>query len=154
MTVLIGGESLKMPSDEEILAAASDFRAALDAIERKHWQRVSLGNFPRGACGHCSELLARYLHERFGITPDYVSHNLESAEGRFDRGHAWLEWNGLLIDISGDQFGWPSVVVTRTPDEEYRRSELNLRHSWTPPRWWAHHCSGIWSAVRPLLHAG
>ena len=142
------------PSDQQIRAAASEFRAALDAIDRQHWQRIWISDFPRGACGHCSELLARYLNERLGITPDYVSRNLESGEGQFERGHAWLEWNGLLIDISGDQFGWPSVTVTRTPGQAYRRSRPNLRHPWKlDPQWWGQQCSGIWLAVQPILRS-
>ena len=140
------------PDDNQIRTAASHFRSALDAIDSRHWHQISINNFPRGACGHCSELLARYLQERLGVTPDYVCHNLESGDGKFECGHAWLEWNGLLIDISGDQFGWPPVTVTRTPDEAYRRSQAEVRHPWKLDQlWWARQCNAIWNAVQPLL---
>lgn len=136
------------PTDDDIRAAATEFRAALDAIDRSHWSRIHLGNFPRGACGHCSELLARYLRDRFGITPEYVSHNLDSGDGTYGHGHAWLEWNGLLIDISGDQFGLPAVTVTRTPGSAYTDSRLNSRHPWKlNSQWWAVQCSAIWNAA-------
>lgn len=141
-----------LPSDEAIEAAASEFRAALDAIDRAHWQQIHIGNFPRGACGHCAELLARHLHDRFGITPDYVSCNLESGDSNFERGHAWLEWNGLLIDISGDQFGWAQVIVTRTAGSGHAHSRLNTRHRWKlDPDWWGRQCGAIWQAAQEYL---
>lgn len=140
------------PDDMAIRAAAREFRAALDAIDRTHWQHIHIGNFPRGACGHCAELLARHLHKRFGITPDYVSGNLEGEDGRFECGHAWLEWNGLLIDISGDQFGWAPVIVTRTPGPDYTGSRLNTRHCWAlDPDWWGRQCGAVWHAAQSYL---
>src|SRR3546814_2907500 len=72
-----------------------------------------MDHFPRGACCHCSELLALFLLERFGITADYVCREFYSDSGDRETSHAWLEWNGLIIDISGDQFEWPAVIVTR-----------------------------------------
>ena len=140
------------PDDEQIRAAATNFRTALDTIDRLHWQRILINDFPRGACGHCSELLARHLQARFRITPDYVCRNLASGDGKFERGHTWLEWNGLLIDISGDQFGWPPVIVTRTPGQAYRQSRLQNRHAWKlDPEWWARHCSAVWHEAQPHL---
>ncbi len=142
----------KPPMDEAIYAAASEFRAALDAIDRVCWERVHIRNFPRGACGHCAELLARHLNDHFGIIPDYVSCNLDSGDGAFERGHAWLEWNGLLIDISGDQFGWSPVIVTRIPGDNHARSRLNTRHSWKlEPNWWGRQCSALWQAAQALM---
>lgn len=141
-----------LPTDAEIETAATDFRAALDAVDRSLWEDIQITNFPRGACGHCAELLARYLHDRFGIIPDYVSRNLDRGDGAFEHGHAWLEFNGLLIDISGDQFGWPAVVVARTPGLAYSRSQPNIRHPWRlDSRWWSDQCSAIWLAAQGHL---
>src|SRR3546814_10963094 len=58
-------------------------------------------------------LLALFLLERFGITADYVCREFYSDSDDRETSHAWLEWNGLIIDISGDQFEWPAVIVTR-----------------------------------------
>lgn len=140
------------PTDKAVLVAATEFRAALDAMDRKHWERFLLPNFPRGACGHCSEMLALYLTQKLGITPDYVSRNLIAADGSSDHGHAWLEWDGLLIDISGDQFGWEPVVVTRSFPVEYLRSKLESRHPWKlDPAFWGQHCSWLWREAKPFL---
>lgn len=142
----------ELPTDAEIEAAATRFRAALDAVDRTLWEHIHINNFPRGACGHCAELLARYLHERFGIVADYVSHNLGRGDGALEDGHAWLELNGLLIDISGDQFGWAPVIVTRTPGLAYSQGRLNIRYAWRlDPQWWSGQCSAIWHAAQAHL---
>lgn len=142
----------KSPSDAEIEAVATHFRAALDRIDRKLWAHIHINNFPRGACGHCAELSARHLHDRFGIVADYVSYNLNRGYGTLEDGHAWLEYNGLLIDISGDQFGWPAVIVTRTPGPVYSQGRLNIRYPWRlDPQWWSGQCSAIWHAAQAHL---
>jgi hypothetical protein len=142
----------EFPSDAEIEAAATQFRSALDGIDRALWEHIHINNFPRGACGHCAELLARYLHDRFGVIPDYVSHNLDRGDGALEDGHAWLELNGFLIDISGDQFGWPAVIVTRTPGPAHSKSRLNTRYPWhLDPQWWSGQCSAIWHAAQEHL---
>lgn len=139
------------PDDVTIKRAAADFRAALDAVDRKHWRAVFIDNFPRGACGHCSELLALFLLQRFGITADYVCREFYSDAGERETSHAWLEWNGLIIDISGDQFGWPAVNVTRDRSR-YDRGHDELRHPFKlDPAWWSQECSEIWRAAQPFL---
>ena len=142
----------RLPTDEEIYAAASEFRAALNAIDRAYWERIQIRNFPRGACGHCAELLARHLNDRFGIVADYVSCNLDSGDGALEHGHAWLEWSGLLIDISGDQFGWSPVIVTRSPGYEHAHSRLNTRHPWKlEADWWSRQCAALWQEAQLLM---
>src|SRR3546814_912895 len=102
------------PTDAEVEQAARDFRAAIDAAGPAPWALKHIV-YPRGACGHAAELLGRYLIERLGITADYVNQDAPHDIGGWRHSHAWLEWNGLTIDISGDQFGWEPVIVTRTP---------------------------------------
>lgn len=142
------------PDDAAILHAAAEFRSALNAIEDRHWRAVYIERFPCGACGHCSELLALYLLDRFGITADYVCREFYSDAGERETSHAWLEWNGLIIDISGDQFGWPAVIVTRDRSQ-YDRGIDEQRHPFKlDPAWWSQQCSGIWAAAQPFLADG
>jgi hypothetical protein len=142
------------PDDDAIESAASEFRAALDAIDPKHWQAVYIKRFPRGACGHCSELLALFLRERFGIVADYVCREFYSDNGERETSHAWLEWNGLIIDISGDQFDWPAVVVTRDR-QRYDRGKDEQRHPFKlDPAWWSQQCSGLWAAAMAQMQSG
>lgn len=143
-----------LPTDAEIEAAATHFRGALDMIDRRLWEHIHINNFPRGACGHCAELLARYLHDRLGIVAEYVSHNLDRGDSALNDGHAWLEFGGLLIDISGDQFGWAAVTVTRKPAPPYVRSRPETRYPWRlDPQWWSGQCSAIWDAAQEYLRA-
>ncbi|PQM25896.1 hypothetical protein CVO77_12330 [Sphingopyxis lindanitolerans] len=139
------------PDDAAIGKAAAEFRSALDAIDDRHWRAVYIDHFPRGACGHCSELLALFLLERFGITADYVCREFYSDSGDRETSHAWLEWNGLIIDISGDQFEWPAVIVTR----DRGRYDLGVGEQRHPfeldPSWWSQQCLRIWSAAQPFL---
>lgn len=139
------------PTDEQLRHAASEFKAALDAIDRVHWEQVYIDNYPRGACGHCAELLAFHLNRRFGVVPDYVCRVFYGDDGGRLSSHAWLELNGLILDISGDQFGWPGVIVTRDSPFHVRGREEE-RHRWVlDPGWWGQYCGGIWRAAEALM---
>ncbi|ABQ66528.1 hypothetical protein Swit_0157 [Rhizorhabdus wittichii RW1] len=123
----------------------------MDAIDRVHWERIHIDRFPHGACGHCSEMLAYYLQLRFGITANYVCKEFYDAHGARETSHAWLELGGLIIDISGDQFGWPAVIVTRHSDA-HERGEGDLRHPFKlDPAWWSQQCAGVWAAIQRHL---
>lgn len=61
-----------MATEDEICTAATRFRSALDAIAPATWAKATVTNFPRGACGHASELLGRFLRETIGIEPEVV----------------------------------------------------------------------------------
>jgi hypothetical protein len=139
------------PTDEHLRHAATNLKVALDAIDRVHWEQVHIDAYPRGACGHCAELLAFHLNQRFGIVPDYVCRVFYGEDGGHLSSHAWLDLNGLILDISGDQFGWPAVIVTRdSPLHDRGRDEE--RHRWAlDPRWWGQYCGEIWRAAEVLM---
>ena len=139
------------PTDEQLRQAATTFKAALDAIDRIHWERVFIGHYPHGACGHCAELLAQYLNEGYGVVPDYVCREFYGEDGTRETTHAWLELNGLILDISGDQFGWPPVIVTRG-SSLHDRGQNEERHRWRlDPSWWGQQCGDIWRATEAYL---
>lgn len=140
------------PTDAEVEQAARDFRAAIDAAGPAPWALKHIA-YPRGACGHAAELLGRYLIERLGITADYVNQDARDDIGGWRHSHAWLEWDGLTIDISGDQFGWEPVIVTRTP-QYHGKGEPNSRHPVCLEHqrdWWWGECGPLWAAIRPHL---
>lgn len=139
------------PTDDDIKSAATDFRRAIDAAGPLPWRAKHI-EFPRGSCGHAAELLAFHLRKRFGITPDYISQTIYSGEvGGWHGGHAWLEWRGLTIDISGDQFGWPPVIVTRDPPFHGRGEDEQRFPALADTDWWARECGSLWTAIRPHL---
>lgn len=139
------------PTDEQLHDAAAELKAALDAIDRIHWEQVYINDYPRGACGHCAELLAFYLNRLFRVVPDYVCRVFYTDDGERLSSHAWLELDGLTLDISGDQFGWPAVIVTRH-SPVHQRGREEERHRWAfDPGWWGQHCGPIWRAAEDLI---
>ena len=141
-----------IPSDDEVEQATRTFRSVIDAAGPKPWAEKHI-SFPRGACGHAAELLGRYLIDRLNIRPEYVNQVAHQKIGGWQHSHAWLEWNGLTIDICGDQFGWEPVIVTRFPmfhgcGEDETRHPVCLAHQ---QDWWARECGSIWMALAPYL---
>ena len=141
-----------VPSDDEVTGAVQDFRAAIDAAGPEPWSAKNIA-FPRGACGQGAELLGKYLINRLDIRPEYVNQTAFDDIGGWKGSHAWLEWQGLTIDITGDQFGWDPVIVTRTPkfhgrgDDEDRHA-VCLEHQ---SDWWIRECGPLWNAISAFL---
>ncbi|BBE50944.1 hypothetical protein OYT1_ch1387 [Ferriphaselus amnicola] len=91
-------------------------------------------SFPRGACGNASVLQGEWLGRKGFKGVEYVA-------GRSDEinSHAWLVCDGLIIDITADQFdmGMPPVFVLRAVEGAMRtgysnfhaRFEIQTRHS-------------------------
>ena len=141
------------PSDGQVRATAAAYRAALESVDPRCWFDATITDFPRGACGHASEMLGRYLRSTLGIEPEYVLRDFYSSDGEWLGGHAWLEWNGLIIDITGDQFGWEPVVVARvSPRHQAGRPELRQPLT-TDERWWGTYCARVHHAALAALVA-
>ena len=86
----------------EVFTLASKFRKAILLVPRSElpWNSsMAISQFPKGCCGDTSQILATYLYSELNLVCNYVlgSNN--------DLGtHAWLEHNGVVIDITADQF--------------------------------------------------
>jgi hypothetical protein len=100
---------------EEVLAIATAFRSRLDQVS-KDLLPVQFRYFPAGACESTCILLARFLetngHAGFRvISAPYITN--DQPEVWYS--HVWLCRDGLLVDITADQFnmGLPSVIVER-----------------------------------------
>ena len=87
---------------------AARFRRSIEACRAT--LPIWLQDFPNGACLDASLLLGHHL-KRTGIgNPTYV-------RGAKDRQtHAWLEMDGVIIDITADQFDDSSTGVMVTTD--------------------------------------
>jgi hypothetical protein len=74
-----------------------NFRKALDKI---NWGEIPIGftDFPCGTCGDVSDILAEYLYTKGFENILYVCGEYNGSS------HAWLEMEGLAIDITADQF--------------------------------------------------
>ena len=135
----------------DIFAKASDFRDALNRVSATTWKSVTIDRFPRGACGHCSELLARYLKDSLGIETTYASgHVGHVVDGET---HAWLEHAGLFIDISADQFGLPEVIVEPRSALHEQATQID-RHPIIQDHWWAQYAAPVYREALAILKKG
>lgn len=98
------------------------FRKELEAQRVLGQLPTHLQRFPQGCCGVVSELLGDYLNTQLGLRAEYVC-------GERDGGsHAWLELDGLVIDITSDQFDGRPQVFIGARDDWYASWEESARH--------------------------
>jgi len=99
----------------ELTKLATEFRRM---IENSDWSKLTMEfeYFPFGSCGDASILLAQYLLDEGFDTPTYVSAQLNLRER--NPGHAWLELDGVIIDITADGFDpkAPEVIITENSE--------------------------------------
>jgi hypothetical protein len=77
-----------------------------DAIERCDPQQLSIAmqDFPKGSCGDAVPLLGTYLAEQGLGKFTYVLGRRDCGGINGQHFHAWLEADGIIIDITADQF--------------------------------------------------
>lgn len=86
---------------------------------------ISFHKFPMGSCGDASLLLGKYLDEMGLGKFDYVC----GEPGR--QSHAWLEKDGIIVDITADQFdGVTEEVIVADNSDFHKRFEKDFRHSY------------------------
>jgi hypothetical protein len=76
---------------------AKRLRAAIEACDLSTLP-ITFHEFPRGSCGDASLILAKHLKDNGQKGFAYV------CGMRDGHSHAWLERDGLIVDITGDQF--------------------------------------------------
>ena len=111
-------------SKESIITVVSRFR---DAIEKYVSNKpiFILSSFPAGNCGHTSYMLGAYLHECGLGDFNYI------CGWKGEQSHAWLEKNGVIVDITSDQFpGCPKVYVGEQNDF-YKNFCVNIKQKWS-----------------------
>lgn len=93
---------------------ARDFRIAIER-SRPHLTSHSLQEFPRGACGDVSDMFGVFLQKKGFANVTYVAGERGSNKDGDWTTHAWLEVDGITVDISADQFSDApnSIIVER-----------------------------------------
>jgi hypothetical protein len=92
---------------------ATRFRTAIRATPPSEVDpevRFIVAAFPKGSCGEVCFLLGHFLRQNGFPGAEYVN-----GIRRFDgQSHAWIETDGIIVDITGDQFAEvvDEVVVT------------------------------------------
>lgn len=91
---------------EKEFELAKIFRNAINLAYDKNefFRKCPFDQFPRGCCGDASILLAQFLLNH-GVETMYVCGNYYGVDEEKRQSHAWLQLeNGIIIDITGDQF--------------------------------------------------
>jgi len=96
----------------KLIQLATSFRTAIMESDPKVLI-ITLRNFPRGACGDATLLLAKYLEENKCNHFEYICGKKEHQT------HAWLERDGLIIDITADQFNNQNSPVIVSKDHTW-----------------------------------
>ncbi len=115
-----------MTSDvEHLRTLAQSFRRALERTDRRNLI-VTLAEFPNGACGDAALLLGAYLQDEGLGASVYV---LGRRDGCY---HAWIELEGITIDITADQFSeinQPVIVCRRSSwHDTFEQERLHQAH--------------------------
>jgi len=112
-----------MRQPEQIAALrtlATRFRAAIretDPAEVDAQVRFIVASFPKGVCGAVCFLLGHYLRQNGFPAAEYVN-GIRRSDGE---SHAWIETDGIIVDITGDQFAEISDAVIVTLDGAWHR---------------------------------
>lgn len=91
---------------------ASDFRAAIEESKDVEPTLHRLAAFPKDCCDISSIFLNAYLKANEVAGIEEVRGEPAGPDAQ-QWAHTWLEANGIVIDITADQFGRPPVIVTR-----------------------------------------
>lgn len=88
---------------------AQNFRDAIEAAKSNREPYIFFDKFPTGQCGYTTELLAKFLSSKGYTDMIYETgvYHWEDFEVNADHEpnqHTWLLVEGLVIDITGDQF--------------------------------------------------
>ena len=99
---------------------ATRFRSAICATDPSEVDpevRFIVDAFPTDACGEVCLLLGHYLRENGFPEAEYVN-GIRRSDGR---SHAWIETDGIIVDITSDQFAEIVEEVVVTGDATWHR---------------------------------
>jgi hypothetical protein len=86
---------------KSIQEIAQSFREAFLAVDLSD-APGSLKTFPGGCCNWASWMLGHYLKFECGLESVEIQAQRPGSDGT--SGHVWIEVDGLIIDITSDQF--------------------------------------------------
>ena len=94
----------------ELEVSAYKFRTAIETAIASGEQDNFFRKFPVGQCGHTTDMLIQFLLDQgfqhvFYVNGIYHGDDVDNEDGADNRWrHTWLEHNGIIADITGDQF--------------------------------------------------
>lgn len=80
-------------------------------------------------CRHTSRMLLELLDE---VDPGWklAGGTIKTLDERDAQPHWWIEKDGLIIDLTADQFGWEPITVVPTSDVRYQSLPEAASKSW------------------------
>jgi len=111
---LFGDDNLNNTEVLYLKELCSQFRNAIISYGIKNLP-ITFHEFPMGSCGDASLLVGKYLDEMGLGKFDYVSGQL----GR--QSHAWLEKDGIIVDITADQFDGAAEEIIVTDNNDFHK---------------------------------
>ena len=106
----------------QLRVTATQFRSMLERTGAACFQHFD--EFPRGCCGDTCYLLATHL-EATGF-----GRFIYRVGWRDGCSHAWLEQDGIIVDITADQFADGPGPVIVTNDSDWHRQFINGQESY------------------------
>lgn len=116
-------------SKEELYNQAVAFRQAIMAAKEdgKFSFKDRMISFPKGCCDDTVDLFAHYLYLYFGIISERIDGTYYDLDPWNNCSHSWLEINGWVVDLTGDQFKNDSTFLRY--DKEVYVGEIDAFHS-------------------------
>lgn len=105
---------------KQIQNLTSLFRMAIDSCMGS-LRADSLANFPHGSCGDVSSLLGMYLEQVLNVDVECV------AGVKGVQRHTWIECNGVIVDITSDQFAGIDMVIGAPNSEWHEKFSVQTR---------------------------
>lgn len=107
---------------------AKQFREAIERCDTRKLP-ITFEQFPLGACGDATLLVAKYLQEVGEEGFRYVCGERSKGKNGGFQSHAWLEQGSTIIDITADQFSdIHSPVVVTTNHTWYDQFDKKIDH--------------------------
>ena len=114
-------------SQQRLLTIATEVRAFLEphwADWHQHAGSPRLRTLSQGTCGRSSLVLRDVLRAKGFSAMLIAGSPSEGPQGFWFEGawhgHAWVECDGWIVDVTADQFDAPPVIVTPVGDSRYR----------------------------------
>jgi len=138
----------------KVTVLARRLRQAIEAVPRDALP-FGMREFPAGSCGDAAQLLAAYLSDSGFPGFEYVLGSRGSKEDGMWTSHAWIEREGMVVDITADQFADAPPGATASYDSPWHRG-FDVEHRYVADfREW--HGSGVaelgqlYARLRPVL---
>ena len=113
----------------DCVLALADLRSFLEDCWRWSHEVHYARSFPRSdprpslpstyMCRHTSRLLLELLEE---TDPGWTLNGgtMATKKGDTPQPHWWIEKDGVIVDLTADQFGWDAITVTSSDDPRYQ----------------------------------